>query len=159
MQNNLYKIINFMAQEKWKENKTRHRYVRMAMSMEKIMIKNKSGQQIQVQAKSRLYAKNYHCNSAKMQNEPTTPRDGTEEAVQMFWLCSKINTAVFNFHAFPCGVLGVGCNCDGSAAAESSMVPKAAMATKIKAINMTHTPTAVAEILAQPKSKYLCISS
>jgi len=53
MQNNLYKIINFMAQEKWKENKTRHCDVLlMTMIMEKIMIKNKSGQH-QVQAKSR----------------------------------------------------------------------------------------------------------
>jgi len=55
-----------------------------------------------------------------------------------FWLCSKINKAVFNFHAFPCGMNAFGV----ATAAESSMVPKAAIAaTKTKAITMTHTPT------------------
>jgi len=53
MQNNLYKIINFMAQKNWKENKARHCDVLlMTMIMEKIMIGNKSAQH-QVQAKSR----------------------------------------------------------------------------------------------------------
>jgi len=45
---------------------------------------------------------------------------------------------VFNFHAFPCGMNAFGV----ATAAESSMVPKAAIAaTKTKAITMTHTPT------------------
>lgn len=62
---------------------------------------------------------------------------GLEEAPCSFWLCSKINKAVFNFHAFPCGMFL------GLQLQQSSMVPKAAIAAaKTKAITMTHTPTA-----------------